>query len=163
MTCLSTGSLAVCALSNRRRPKGSEAQGFTLIEVLVAFAILAVSLAALMRVLTGGLGSLESAQRHATATLLARSVIERIGVEFPLAEGDFSGDAAGDFTWRAELRQTDAIKSVAGGNAVLYQPYEITVAVSWHKRPLLALHTLRFAARSDATAERAKDTEESAR
>jgi hypothetical protein len=119
--------------------------------VLIAFAILAVSLAALVRVFSGGLSSLESARQHATAALVARSVVERIGVEFPLTGGHLSG-AAGDFLWRAELRRSDAVETVAAGEAVLYAPYDVTVAVAWRERPLVALRTLRFVALSDVAA-----------
>ena len=47
--------------------------GFTLIEILVAFAILALTLTALLQVFTSGLRNVDAADRHLMATMLARS------------------------------------------------------------------------------------------
>lgn len=137
------------ASSSETRVSGWAPRGFTLLEVLVAFAILVVCLGALMRVFAGGLGSLDSSRRHATAILVARSVVERIGIEFPLAAGRLSGDAGGEYRWQAEVRRSDLSEAVAAGGA-LYAPYEVTVAVAWRDRPLVALKTLRLATTSDA-------------
>lgn len=138
----------MCA-SSSRGPSGSAPRGFTLLEVLVAFAILVVALGAMMRVFAGGLGSLDASRHHAVAALVARSVIDRLGVEFPLTAGRLSGDAGGDYRWHAEVRPSDAARPVAAGG-VLYAPYEVTVAVAWRDRPLTDVTTLRFAATSDA-------------
>ena len=137
------------ASSSRNPASGSAAGGFTLLEVLIAFAILVVCLGVLMRVFAGGLGSLDSSRHHATAVLVARSVMERIGIEFPLAAGRFSGDAGGEYRWQAEVRRSDIAEAVAAGGAD-YAPYDVTVAVAWRDRPLVSLKTLRLGATSDA-------------
>lgn len=143
--------MAVFASSNSKPARGSPAQGFTLLEVLVAFVILVVAMAAFMRLFSGGLGGIESSRRHAMASLIARSVLERIGVELPVTATEYSGDAGGEFVWRADLRPFDAARPVAAGGAALYVPYEVTVAVAWRDRPMVVLKTLRLAATSGAT------------
>ena len=58
-----------------RRSRG----GFTLLEVLIAFAILAVAMTALMQAFSQGLRGLEVAEDYATAIMLARSKMAEVG------------------------------------------------------------------------------------
>lgn len=78
--------------------------GFTLIEVLVAFAVLAIVLVPLLQVFGGGLGTTQTARAYTQAALLARSKLDEMGVEAPLVEGEETGtfDAPG-FRWRTEV------------------------------------------------------------
>jgi len=79
-----------------RRQRNS---GFTLIEALVAFAILGLSLAVLFRSMSTGLTN-EQVASAATARLLAgRSVLERVGIEIPLEEGTTEGGLATGDDW----------------------------------------------------------------
>jgi len=143
--CWSTGFPVVCASLNRNPAPASRVSGFTLLEVLVAFAILAISMAAFMHLFSGGLDRIDSSRRHAMASLIARSVLERVGPEFPLAAGEFAGDGGDGLVWRAAARPSDTVKPVSAGDAGLYVPYDVTVAVLWRDRPLVALETLRYA------------------
>ena len=71
--------------------KRQRTSGFTLIEALVAFAILGLSLAVLFRSMSTGLTN-EQVASGATARLLAgRSVLERVGIEIPLEQGITEG------------------------------------------------------------------------
>jgi general secretion pathway protein I len=73
------------------RPSGRMERGFTLIEVLAALVILALSLGALLRLVSGGLGGLGAAEDYTTASLLAESWLEGLGVERALLEGEETG------------------------------------------------------------------------
>jgi general secretion pathway protein I len=74
------------------RSKGSADQGgFTLLEVLVAFAVLAVMIVPMLQVFGSGLGTTETARAYSTAALLARSKLAATGVEAPLREGETAG------------------------------------------------------------------------
>jgi type II secretion system protein I len=85
------------------RAAGGDA-GFTLIEVLVAFSVLAIVLVPLLQVFGDGLGTTQTAREYARATLLARSRLAEIGVDAPLREGEETGsfDEPG-FRWRTEV------------------------------------------------------------
>lgn len=74
----------------RRGPARGSA-GFTLLEVLIAFAILAVMLVPILQVFGGGLGTTETARGYTTATLLARSKLAEAGRDAPLSEGITEG------------------------------------------------------------------------
>ena len=86
-------------MSRTRRKDG----GFTLVEVLVAFAIVAVSLGALLQIFSGGLRSSRTAEAYATAALLAESKLARIGIEEPLEEGDTTGVFDNGFEWQSTV------------------------------------------------------------
>jgi general secretion pathway protein I len=59
-------------------------QGFTLIEMVVAFAILGVSLSALFATFESTLSRTARDARFSDATLLAQSMLARAGTEWPL-------------------------------------------------------------------------------
>ncbi len=85
--------------------------GFSLMEVLVALVILAVSLSAVVRMAGESQSSLIDSQTRTTAAVLADSVMDEILVrdleDFYGDEGDFGG-LEPDYGWSAELEETDA-------------------------------------------------------
>ncbi len=87
-----------------RMRRSSPESGFTLLEVLVAFAVLAVMIVPILQVFGGGLGTTETARAYTTATLLARSKLAEVGVAETLAEGEMTGtfDVPG-YRWRCSI------------------------------------------------------------
>jgi type II secretory pathway pseudopilin PulG len=86
------------------RPSGES--GFTLLEVLVAFAVLVVMIVPLLQVFGGGLGSTETARAYATAALLARSKLAEVGAEEALEEGETTGTFEG-YQWRRTISRSE--------------------------------------------------------
>jgi general secretion pathway protein I len=79
------------------RPKQNS--GFTLIEVLIAFTILALVLGVIFPTLSSGL-SHERTARLATARVLeARSILDGLGIEDPLDEGTIEGRLVTGEVW----------------------------------------------------------------
>ncbi|MDX1460096.1 MAG: type II secretion system protein [Xanthomonadales bacterium] len=74
-------------------------QGFTLLEVLLAFAIFAISFAVVLEVLGDSMRSTVRAQNDSEAALLAQSVMDMVGTELPLVEGVISGESPGGYQW----------------------------------------------------------------
>lgn len=128
-----------------RSRSSSSARGFTLIEVLVAFVILALTLAALLQVFTTGLRSVDVADRHLMATMLARSVLDDVGTEIPLAAGEQSADIEQGYRWTVRIQPAGTIAPVAADEWIEV-PFEVQVEVSWKGVPVTTLTTLRLGA-----------------
>jgi general secretion pathway protein I len=115
--------------------------GFTLLEVLAALIILALAFGALLRLVSGGLGGLGAAEDYTSASLLAESWLDGLGVAWPLREGEMAGAFDERFRWRARIRELPA--DGAGWPVVAY---EIELAVVWGdglRERSMALSTLR--------------------
>lgn len=111
------------------------ARGFSLLEVLVAFSILALSLGILMRIFSGSLTNVEVSHDQAQAVVLAQSLIAAAGITAPLVPGESAGAAGGIFEWtmhirpfQDELAQAEQAFPVTPGSLNLW---EIEVEVTW--------------------------------
>jgi general secretion pathway protein I len=129
-----------------RRPPPERERGFTLVEVLVAFAVATLFLVPLLRLFSGGMGGLAGADRATTATLWAQSVLEARDGAAPLVPGTESGDLPGGYRWqRTVALYSDATMSQ---QSRVLAPYEVTLTVTWsdgrHDRAV-TLATLRLA------------------
>ena len=78
--------------------------GFTLIEVLVAFAILAVTLTSVSGALSSGMMQERAADRATARVLEARSILDRIGADLSLREPLWTGTLATGEPWSATVR-----------------------------------------------------------
>ena len=93
-------------MKSRRSPIGepSDERGFTLIEVLVALAILSVSLATLLGIFMEGLERTRQNQDEMAARVLAQSLLAQAGaVERPQL-GAKTGRTSAGLLWRLDLR-----------------------------------------------------------
>lgn len=124
----------------------ADRNGFTLIEVLVAFAIAALLLVALLRILTLSLGASERSELVTRATILAQSTLDAVGVVAPLAEGDSAELVNGPFHIHAAVERYRGPGAVDGATQYLVL-YRVSATVSWRegRRPRsVSLSTLRL-------------------
>ena len=94
------------------------ANGFTLLEVLVAMALVGIAVAALMSGIAGSLRNLDRAAAHERGLLLARSQMNRLLVEQRLEPGRLQGTLDGGYRWAADVRQWNP----AGAAQALFDP-----------------------------------------
>lgn len=113
-----------------RTKQRTQTSGFTLLEVLVAMAILAVALVSLLGLHNRNLFLTMQADRLNTATLLAREMLTRTQLEgqqaSQLTQGDFEELYPGrypEFRWYRTMRTTP-----------IENLWEIQVGVAWGER-----------------------------
>ncbi len=90
--------------TGRCETRRSEA-GFTLMEVLVATAIMGIAVTALMTGLSGSLRNIGRAESYERAILLGRAQMNRILIEGPLKPGLYRGAWEDGWRWEAEIRR----------------------------------------------------------
>ena len=73
-----------------RRRGGAHARGFSILEVLVAFVVLALVATALFRLFSGALGNAGAAEDYSRAIMLAESKMEEVAAG-PLRDGTQTG------------------------------------------------------------------------
>lgn len=113
--------------------------GFTLVELLVAFAILAVSLSAIYRGFSVSLKSSDRTERIQTAVLIAQTQLARVGSEIPLGSDRIEGELDNNYYWRIDMALSEGF-----GSSRYFTPHEVTVSVSSERdgKPLVSLKTL---------------------
>jgi general secretion pathway protein I len=128
----------------------SESRGFTLVEVLVAFAILALTLVVLLQAFGGGLRAVSASERYLMAAMLARSVLDDVGAETPIVAGEGSDDIGDGYRWTTRIAPSRTISPVRDGDQ-LQVPYEVQVEISWNGKPVTTLTTLRLVAQPQSS------------
>jgi general secretion pathway protein I len=143
------------ASSSNQNPRGhgrsaafahptSRRAGFTLVEIIVALAILALSLSAILPAISDALWRTSEAEAQAEAASLARSLLAQAGTAVPLNNGAAAGQFENGFHWR--LRVTPYGSAYPGATV---RAYEIVAEVSWddaRSERSIALTTLRLGA-----------------
>jgi prepilin-type N-terminal cleavage/methylation domain-containing protein len=125
-----------------------DTQGFTLIEVLVAFTIAVVLLAPLLHSFSTGLNSISRTDRYTEASAIARSAFEALGPELTPTDAGGSTRQTGPYHISTKVRPYHG-EGVIDGPALPVVPYEVAVTVGWrdgrHTRSV-ALHGIRLGA-----------------
>ena len=136
-----TGSRAVSPSQSKLRSD----DGFTLLEVLVAFAIMAVAMVGIMQSFSGGLDATRRTAAASEALATARSLLDRVGPELPVTPGSLSGGAAGT-NWTLQIaRRTSPLDTLPRAERH-FALYDIVVSVSAPGTTPVTLTTVRLAA-----------------
>lgn len=78
-------------------------KGFTLLEVMLAFVVFALSFAAVLEIMAGSMRSVMRASDDTDVALLAQSLMDNVGSEIPIEEGTFSGTSMDKYNWQLEI------------------------------------------------------------
>lgn len=103
--------------------------GFSLLEVVVAFAILAVSLGVLVQIFALALNTTALSGTYSKAVALAEQRLAAVGVDIPLQAGSFSGEPEDGLAWRIVIEPYSP-GDLPLENAPL-QPFVVTAVASW--------------------------------
>jgi general secretion pathway protein I len=122
-------------------------RGFTLIEMVIAFAILGISLTVLFDVFETSLARTRHDTRLSEGTLFAESLLARAGTELPLGAGAHTGEWQG---FAYELTD-QPVAAPQGQKAYTLPTTVVTAAVTWREpagNRTIALSTLKFLPRA---------------
>ena len=109
-------------------------RGFTLIEVVVAFALLAVGLGSAMQIAVGSMHQARSAADFTEAALYAQSLLDSAGVGYRLEEGGDSGRFGERYTWQLEVTPYESQSDVPlDPMTVPVLLYRVDLVVSWER------------------------------
>ena len=104
----------------------SRAGGFSLLEMVVAMAILGLALGALYQAAIGATRNVRSDERYAYGVELARTLLANYSV-LPPGGVTAGGETAGGFNWQVATRSIDLGRSALAAASL----YDIEVAVRW--------------------------------
>ena len=134
------------------------ARGFTLLEVLLAFVILAAASGLLLGMLSGGLGQVARARSYTEASLYAQSLLDGVGVLEPVAPGERDGEfGGGRYHYRLQIAEAPdpapappdpLAPTVPVDPATTPKLFRLALDVRWGDRPTQQLHIATLRARA---------------
>lgn len=127
-----------------RCPSG--AAGFTLIEVLLAFVVFALSFTVVLEILSGSMRNTMRAKEYTEVALIAQSVMDEVGLDIPLQAGTHSDGESGNYQWQLDIRPFDGgrgnERSIELSQLTGIDLLEVECIISWGTYP--AEHSSRF-------------------
>ena len=115
----------------------SNAQGFTLLEVMVALAILALGMVTVLELFAGSLRIGVKASRHTQAAIYAQNVMDRVFAQSLLEDGDTTGEFPGGYAWHAHIQEVhldndhSRLQPNRANQTDLFHLKEIEVQLRW--------------------------------
>ncbi len=107
-------------------------QGFTLLEIMVAMAILGIGLVVIIELFSGGLRLARISEEYTTAAGYARMKMEETSLAKSLEEGIQEGEFDSFYRWQVEVKKVDLLPPE---KETSYQPpvalYRVRIAVFW--------------------------------
>ena len=128
-------------MSKQRRPfrQPSTSAGFTLIEVLLAFVVFALSFTVVLEILSGSMRNTVRAKEYTEVALIAQSVMDQVGLDIPLEAGTSSSGESGDYQWQLEINPfvgtADNAHSLELGELTGIELLEVEFTISWGSYP----------------------------
>ena len=123
-------------------------RGFSLLEVVVALAILSVAVVAAMEVFSGSLRLADKASRRTRAVAYGQEIMDRLFEAEMLADGEERGETDDGYRWVSTVTETvDEDGRYPGPGNLPVQLKSLEVRVSWEGRggmQELALRSLRM-------------------
>ncbi len=127
------GSEQGCRRSPGRSPRASAPahSGFSLLETLAAILLLAIAVAALMRVASASLNLTDKLGQTTRADMFAQGKLDGLGIAEPLRPGEYDGMFDGDYRWHLRIVPWQGDDPPQGSGLTLYR---VDLSVSWGDR-----------------------------
>jgi general secretion pathway protein I len=127
-------------MKNRRQIHGlpSRGGGFTLLELLLAFVVFSLSFATVLEILTGSMRNTVRARHYSEAALTAQSLMDQVGLDFPLESGFVVAGEAGEYQWDISIQEYDGgenAHSMALAELTGITLLSVDLAITWGQPP----------------------------
>ena len=122
-------------------------KGYTLIEVLVAMTILAMSLTVLFRIFSTGLLNIDVSAQYAKAVIVAETQLAVVGLEYELHQGQTEGAVDEQFYWLRTVEPYVPTDQPNNQNLPV-EAFLVTIQVEWEHRGRsrqISLNSIRLA------------------
>jgi general secretion pathway protein I len=118
---------------------GKRNGGFTLLELLLAFVVFALSFATVLEILSGSMRNTVRARHYTEAALTAQSVMDQVGLEIPLEDGTSSSGETGEYRWQVDIYPYDGesgeFNSIELADLTGIALLRVDLEVSWGEPP----------------------------
>lgn len=113
--------------------------GFTLLEVLLAFVVFALSFTLVMEILIGSVRNTVRAREYTEAALIAQSVMDQLGLDLPVQQGANYIGESGDYQWEVSIGLYEDVAqnthSIELGELTGIELLQIDLVISWGEPP----------------------------
>ena len=106
-------------------------QGFSLLEILVAFSILTVSLGIILKIFSTGITTAQVTGDYTTAVQIANNLLDKTGNESPLKAGEITGSENKLYHWRVTVSPKIFSSPELELRDLPVTLYEVAVHVRW--------------------------------
>lgn len=105
-------------------------QGFSLLEILIAFSILAFSLSILLNIFSSGVNSAMISEEYTAAIQIAESLMVKSGVESKLQVSHTDGTVNEKYRWQVDIQPFDFVTGKFKLKSSV-ELYKVDVVVAW--------------------------------
>lgn len=131
--------------------KANNQQGFSLLEILIAFSILAFSLGILLKIFSGGVNTAIVAEDYNIAVQIAESLMAEAGVESDLKPLQNQGVQLDKYAWSLTIEPFEFNPEFQDQSKLKVQLYKVSVSVVWgdegENKRQINLKTLKLASK----------------
>lgn len=119
---------------------GRREGGFTLLELLLAFMVFALSFATVLEILSGSMRNTVRARHFTEAALNAQSIMDQVGVVIPLENGMQIDGEVGEYRWELQIYEyqggENALDTIAMAELTGIALLQVDLYVSWGEPPM---------------------------
>jgi general secretion pathway protein I len=106
-------------------------RGFSLLEILVAFSIMAISIGMLLSIFSSGLRNASASEEYTAAVQIAEAMIAGPGIEMPLQPGQSAGVVDDKYRWELTVAPFVLTTETIDTQTIPAQLFMVTAVVSW--------------------------------